>query len=135
MVCMNCLLATMAQFRKEGRSGNRTVIPGQTFYGAPVIRVIDADFNILVEEPWHDDLRLDYLIDVAQQVNGRATIAQDVYRFNGANKGKILDDGFEIQVYPEVAVREGNAYIPLEGIDHDHDEEVEEADAAALWDN
>jgi hypothetical protein len=122
---MSCLYDVMRKSRKEGRSDNNTVNPGVTFYGPAKMRILDNDLNILLEEPWTGDmLRLDYLIDVAEDAQNRVTIGQDVYAFDGL-AGQIIDGGYEVQVFPTFALRERNDFVDFG--DHDpHDDEDEE---------
>jgi hypothetical protein len=112
----------MKESRDAGLSDNQTVLPGQAFYGRQVVRLMDDELNILLEEPFTGDLpRLDYLIDVAEEASVMVTVRQDVYAFNGAG-GRLVDGGYEIQLFPLFALREGNEFVPFE---HEHDEDDE----------
>lgn len=123
MLCVSCLLGVMAKCRREGRSNNQTFVPGVTFYGKPVLRVLDTENNILLEEVWENSLsRIDYLIDVAEQVHGMLLVAQPVCRFDG-RAGLRLDEGFEVQVYPDFALREGAEFVAIDEDEHHNQED------------
>lgn len=67
-------------------------------------------------------LGLDYLIDVAEQVHGMLLVAQPVCRFDG-RAGLRLDEGFEVQVYPDFALREGAEFVAIDEDEHHNQED------------
>lgn len=113
--CPGCICDLMRRLRSEKRSWNNTWKDGETFYGRPLLRVIDAAWNAQVDVAWdRSPEHLDEMIEVAESLGDGAfvTLSQEVFLMDGG-EGTYLDEGYEIQVYPSLLVREGDTYLPV----------------------
>jgi hypothetical protein len=111
----------------EQRAAHRKMNDGFThrdFYARPVVRVISGGWDQMISTPWdHSAEHLDEMIEIAERlgVGAFVTLSQEVRTMDGG-EGIFIDDGYEIQIFPVLAIREGNEYVAV----HDHDNHMPE---------
>lgn len=118
--CFNCLLDLMGEQRAKKKKMNSGPITSVDFYARPVVRVISGGWEQMLSAPWdHSAEHLDEMIEIAERLGGGAfvTLSQEVRTMDGG-EGTFIDDGYEIQIFPALALREGNEYIPVN--EHDN---------------
>lgn len=104
---LNVLLADL---RRERLKTNGAFDPQQHVYAAPVLTVLDSDFNLVHRRSWsrtyHDLLEL---TEVAKELDGALLVEQDVewLTLGGADE-PWCDEGFSVEVWPRLRVRPNN---------------------------
>ena len=99
----------LGHLRMEGLKTNGPFDPQQHIYGAPVLVVLDSEFNVVHKRPWsrtfHDLLELTM---VAKALNGALTVQQDVEWLMSGTGEAWCDEGIEVEVWPRLRVRPPN---------------------------
>jgi hypothetical protein len=100
---LNVLLRIL---REEGLKTNGPFEPKQHIYGAPVLTVLDGEFNVVHQRPWsrtfHDLLEL---TEVAKTLDGALTVQQNVEWLMSGTDDAWCDEGIEVEVWPRLRVR------------------------------
>lgn len=96
----------LGHLRMERLKANGPFNPQQHVYGAPVLVVLDNEFNVVHKRPWsrtfHDLLELTM---VAKQLEGALTVQQDVEWLTYEPGETWCDEGIEVEVWPRLRVR------------------------------
>lgn len=100
----HALNVLLARLRDEGLTFNVPFDPRVHVYAAPVLVVMNSDFEVVHERVWsrtfHDLLEL---TRVAKAIEGLLTVNVDVAFLDGDNTH--ADNGFEVEVWPRLRVR------------------------------
>ena len=122
-LCFTCMLDLMGEQRAAKKRLNPGHFSPRDFYARPQVRVISAGWDVMVSTPWdHTAAHLDEMIEIAERLGGAfVTLSQEVRTMDGG-EGIFIDDGYEIQIFPVLAIREGNEYVAV----HDHDNHMPE---------
>jgi hypothetical protein len=103
---LNVLLRIL---REERLKTNGPFEPGQHIYGAPVLTVLDNEFNVVHQRPWsrtfHDLLEL---TEVAKTLDGALLVSQDVEWLMPGTDDAWCDEGISVEVWPRLRVRPTN---------------------------
>lgn len=98
----------LARLREEGLTLNAPFNPRVHVYGAPVLTLLDSDFDVVHERVWsrtfHDLLELTL---VAKAIHGLLMVNVDVEYLDG--DGSHADGGFDVEVWPRLRVRPSHA--------------------------
>jgi hypothetical protein len=99
----------LGHLRMEGLKANGPFDPQQHVYGAPVLVVLDNEFNVVHKRPWsrtfHDLLEL---TEVAKTLDGALLVEQDVEWLMPGTDEAWCDEGFSVEVWPRLRVRPTN---------------------------
>jgi hypothetical protein len=118
--CFNCLLDLMGEQRAKKKKMNDGPFTHRDFYARPQVRVISGGWDQMISTPWdHSAEHLDEMIEIAERlgVGAFVTLSQEVRTMDGG-EGTFIDDGYEIQIFPVLALREGNEYIAVNQENH-----------------
>jgi hypothetical protein len=83
-------------------------------YGPPVLTVADKDWLHVCERPWDHTLEsIEECAEVAESVGGWVMLEYPVILVEPGDKesGEEVDCGFEVRVWPTMALRLGNDFI------------------------
>ena len=101
--------AAMKRLRKAGTRLN--VYPldawGDTFYGPPEICVIDRDFNLVHERPYHHSpLQVEEMVEIAKSHGGSVHVEQNLCASGMLPKqDEVVDEGYSLEIWPRFRVR------------------------------
>jgi hypothetical protein len=100
---LNVLLGYL---RLERLKTNGTFDPQQHIYAAPVLTVLDSEFNVVHQRLWsrtfHDLLEL---TGAAKMLDGALIVEQDVEWLTPGPDEAWCDEGFTVEVWPRLRVR------------------------------
>lgn len=132
-------LETILAVLRKQRAARLTTnsLSGEWFYIPPIIAAMDEDWNHLYECRWdHTLASIEEFAEIARAFDGRVTLSCRVCspdaspgNWDANGNPPIIDDGFEIQVWPTLAIRVHNSFIEQEdsgGDDFDMDDEEAE---------
>jgi hypothetical protein len=121
-------LETLMQFVRKCRSDRMSVNPGMisettdhaeaysTWYGRPTIQVIASNWDHIWDSPWDHTLEsIREAAEVAELHGGWVLIEYPIIIADprSAETGRVLDTGFEVQVYPKFALRTHNSFVEI----------------------
>ncbi len=121
-------LETLLQFVRKCRSNRMSVNPGMisettdhpdaysTWYGRPTIQVIASNWDHIWDCPWDHTLEsIRECAEMADLHQGWVLIEYPIIIADPrcAETGRILDTGFEVQVYPKFALRTHNSFVEM----------------------
>jgi hypothetical protein len=99
----------LGHLRMERLKTNGPFVPEMHIYGAPVLTLLDSEFNIVHQRPWsrtfHDLLELTM---VAKQLDGALLVEQDVEWLTPGQDEAWCDEGVSVEVWPRLRVRPTN---------------------------
>jgi hypothetical protein len=102
---LNVLLANL---RSEGLMTNGTFDPEEHVYAAPVLKVLDSDFNVVHTRPWSRTWwDVAELVVVAKALDGLLMLEQDV-EFLNYGSPTWADEGLAVEIWPRLRVRPTN---------------------------
>ena len=114
----------LIEFLKQCRQRKLLVNPGLVtelgsviYYGAPVLNVIDSEWMHLADRPWDHSLEsIEECAELAALQGGWVSVVYPIIIVDPhhMNLGETIDDGFEVRVWPTMALRVHNEFVELE---------------------
>jgi len=99
----------LGHLRMERLKTNGPFDPQQHIYAAPVLTVLDSEFNVVHQRLWsrtfHDLLELTM---AAKMLDGALLVEQDVEWLTPGPDEAWRDEGFSVEVWPRLRVRPTN---------------------------
>lgn len=89
----------------------------RTAYGAPQLNVVSSDWLHVWDRPWDYTLEsIREAAEIADEWDGWVELAYPIIIADPScdYTGKEIDEGFEIQVYPKLALRMHNEFVTIQ---------------------
>ena len=123
-VDLETIIAFARKCRSERMCVNQGVLADETdspdsyatAYGRPTLQVIASDWEHIWDIPWDHTLEsIRECAEVAELHLGWVLIEYPIIIADprSAETGRVLDTGFEIQVYPRFALRTHNSFVDI----------------------
>ena len=114
MVSRRTLMAYLRNCRREGLTLNPGTLHDDTFYGVPEIVVVDGANNVVTTRRWdHSMEAIEEASEIAAKYDGWVTVVTPVVFVNDRREEQAIDDGFEVMVWPDFALRQHNDFVPI----------------------